>query len=170
MACKTQRYWSACNCWGFCGSWLVFILIFFIYNYLHCHTYDRILYIYYKSGESVEDALIREVKEETGLHITVSQVALLGVYSDSRRDLRRHTASAVFVVTLRRGSQLRAGDDAKDVEFVSIHDIPSLDMFSDHKSILGDFLHYISNNDSIDAEVIPDSGVPFTRSVCTQPL
>ena len=95
------------------------------------------------------------------------QATLLGVYSDSRRDLRRHTASAAFVVTLPKDSQLHAGDDAKGVELVKIHDIPSLDMFSDHKAILADFLRLIVKNDDISPEVIPKNDVPFSRSTCT---
>ncbi|XPS39315.1 NUDIX domain-containing protein [Aliarcobacter butzleri] len=46
-------------------------------------------------GETVENAVIREMKEETSLDITI--LSLLGVYSDPARDERFHTASVVYV-------------------------------------------------------------------------
>jgi len=42
-------------------------------------------------GESVEDALRREMKEEINLDIKIEK--FLGVYSDPSRDPRLHTAS-----------------------------------------------------------------------------
>jgi NUDIX domain len=42
-------------------------------------------------GESVEEAIHRELREEMGLTLTSNPV-LLGIYSDPRRDNRRHTA------------------------------------------------------------------------------
>ena len=45
-------------------------------------------------GETVEQAAMREAKEETGLDVVLK--SLLGVYSDPTRDARRHTASIVY--------------------------------------------------------------------------
>ena len=44
-------------------------------------------------GEVVEQAAIREAREETGLDVTL--VALLGVYSDPSRDPRLHTTTSL---------------------------------------------------------------------------
>lgn len=60
-------------------------------------------------GETVEEAVIREIKEETGLDATIRK--LLGVYSHPDRDPRFHVASAVFILDA-KGSP-SAGDDAK---------------------------------------------------------
>ena len=46
-------------------------------------------------GECVEDALVREMKEETNLDVNIQRI--LGVYSDPSRDPRFHTASVVYV-------------------------------------------------------------------------
>lgn len=46
-------------------------------------------------GETVQQAVIREMKEETSLDIKI--LGILGVYSDPNRDPRFHTASVVFV-------------------------------------------------------------------------
>jgi ADP-ribose pyrophosphatase YjhB (NUDIX family) len=46
-------------------------------------------------GESVEAAAIREMREETGLDVELTD--LLGVYSRPDRDPRGHTVSIVYV-------------------------------------------------------------------------
>ncbi|MFV2082523.1 MAG: NUDIX domain-containing protein, partial [bacterium] len=57
-------------------------------------------------GESVEEAAVREAKEETALDVEL--VRLLGVYSDPDRDPRFHTVSTVFVA---RASGTPVGQD-----------------------------------------------------------
>ena len=61
-------------------------------------------------GERVEDALIREMQEETNLEVEIRK--LLGVYSDPKRDPRFHTASVVFIAKAQ--GQPQGGDDAKE--------------------------------------------------------
>ncbi|MCK5038278.1 MAG: NUDIX hydrolase, partial [Thermoplasmata archaeon] len=60
-------------------------------------------------GERVEEAVEREVKEETGLDAEVQE--LIGVYSAPDRDPRGHTISVVFHLEV-IGGELKAGDDA----------------------------------------------------------
>ncbi len=64
-------------------------------------------------GETVEQALCREVEEETGL--LVEPVQLLGVFSEPDRDPRGHTVSIAFLARP-TGGQLRAGSDASHVK------------------------------------------------------
>jgi len=94
-------------------------------------------------GEKVEDAMIRELWEETGIKLdyrsSESHFHLLGVYSDPRRDKRRSNVSVTYVAIVPEGAKPRAGDDAKSIELVSIKDVSSFDMFADHKYILGDY-------------------------------
>ena len=64
-------------------------------------------------GERVEDAAIREVKEETSLDIEINNI--LGVYSDPSRDPRGHIMSTVFIGKISDKSDIKepmAGDDA----------------------------------------------------------
>ena len=87
-------------------------------------------------GESVEDALRREMKEEINLDIKIEK--LLGVYSNPNRDPRLYTASCVFVCS---ANELpKAGDDAKEVFVVKLEEIPWKDLVFDHAKILHDFL------------------------------
>ena len=64
-------------------------------------------------GETVEQAAIREVKEETGLDVEL--LGILGVYSEPNRDPRGHTISIVFLA-LEKGGKLKAASDAKQVK------------------------------------------------------
>ena len=86
-------------------------------------------------GESTEDAVVRECKEETG--VDTKPVRLLGVYSNPGRDPRGHFVTVAYVLD-RIGGDLRAGDDAADAIFMSIRQLPTLAF--DHGKIVKDFL------------------------------
>ncbi len=87
-------------------------------------------------GESVEEAAVREMEEETGLKVKLS--GLLGVYSDPKRDPRFHVVSVVFIGDAR--GEPRAGSDAKQVRVFRLEDIPLDRLVFDHKRIILDFL------------------------------
>lgn len=86
-------------------------------------------------GETVEQAAVREAREETSLDVT--RLTLLGVYSDPRRDARLHTASVVYVGEAR--GEPRAGDDARTVGLYDASRLPAPLAF-DHAQILKDYL------------------------------
>lgn len=93
-------------------------------------------------GESVEDALKREMKEETNLDVEISK--LLGVYSNPERDPRFHTASVVFIAKAQGEPQ--AGDDAKEAKFYTLNEIPMDLLVFDHSEILKDYLSQYHTN------------------------
>ncbi len=85
-------------------------------------------------GEPLEQAAVREAREETGLEVRLE--ALLGCYSDPRRDPRGHTVSAVYV-----GSAVgepAGADDAAAAEAFPTHRLPP-DLAFDHGLILQDY-------------------------------
>ncbi len=85
-------------------------------------------------GESLEDAVCREAKEETGLDIQL--VRQLHTYSAPDRDPRHHTVSTIFIATAT--GRPRAGDDAKEVGVFTKGSIPDEIAF-DHREILKDY-------------------------------
>lgn len=84
-------------------------------------------------GETVEAAAIREAREETGLEVEL--VELLWVYSDPRRDPRRHTLSVVFLG--RAQGEPKGADDAEEARAFAWDTLPSPLAF-DHADILRD--------------------------------
>jgi len=87
-------------------------------------------------GESVEDALKREMKEEVQLDVEI--VDLLGVYSDPKRDPRFHTVSIVYICKADQNPV--AADDAKSAQVISIKDLKDMDLVFDHNEIISDYL------------------------------
>lgn len=84
-------------------------------------------------GETLEQAAIREAKEETGL--TVNLERQFHSYSDPSRDRRLHTITTVFIATA--DGEPSAGDDAAEAQIFHQDDLPSLAF--DHAQILADF-------------------------------
>ena len=85
-------------------------------------------------GETVENAIIREAREETGLNIR--NVRQFHSYSAPDRDPRQHTISIVF--TAEALGEPHASDDALEVRFFSYDNLPD-DIAFDHRQILDDY-------------------------------
>lgn len=88
-------------------------------------------------GETVEEAVVREVREETGLRTEVE--GLVGVYSAPGRDPRGHVISLAFALRS-VGGELRSGSDAAGVGLLDPQDLP--EMGFDHNAIVEDFLRW----------------------------
>lgn len=87
-------------------------------------------------GERPEDAIAREVREETGLVARV--VRLVGAYGDPDRDPRGHAVSLVYELAV-TGGRLAAGSDAAGVETFPPEKLPPLAF--DHARIVQDWMH-----------------------------
>jgi len=85
-------------------------------------------------GESLEDAAVREAKEETGLDVAL--IRQLHTYSRPDRDPRHHSISTVFIAHA-HGTPI-AADDAMEFGIFTRNNLPSPIVF-DHKEILEDF-------------------------------
>jgi len=88
---------------------------------------------YVEYGEKVEDTVVREVLEETGLKTKI--IDLIGVYSDPNRDPRGHNITVAYSLGI-VGGELSSGDDAADAKFFDLDDLPELSF--DHDVIIKD--------------------------------
>ena len=89
-------------------------------------------------GESLEDAAVREAKEETSLDVTL--IEQFHAYSKPYRDPRFHTVSVVFIAD---GKGMLSGrDDARRAEVFTEASLPDQIAF-DHADILADYFCYL---------------------------
>ncbi len=85
-------------------------------------------------GETLEEAAVREAKEETGLDVRL--IRQFHSYSDPSRDPRQHTISTVFVAAA--SGKAAAGDDAGEIGIFGRPDLPD-ELAFDHREILEDY-------------------------------
>jgi ADP-ribose pyrophosphatase YjhB (NUDIX family) len=85
-------------------------------------------------GESLEEAAIREAKEETNLDVKL--VRQFHTYSDPERDPRHHSISTVYIAKAEGIPQ--AKDDALEIGIFSELNLPGQIVF-DHRSVLKNY-------------------------------
>ena len=84
--------------------------------------------------EPVEATAIRELQEETGL--VVDSVLQIGAYSAVDRDPRARVVTVAFLARVSKHAEIKAADDAADVRWYSLDDVPTLAF--DHPQIVAD--------------------------------
>jgi len=100
-------------------------------------------------GESLETAVVREVKEETTLEVIEGTLEQLHTYSDPSRDPRGHVISTVFS-TMVTGTP-KAKSDAKNIKLFPLTELPELAF--DHADIIESYLTehpYLVKNDELE--------------------
>ena len=85
-------------------------------------------------GESLEEAAVREAKEETDLDVKL--IEQFHTYSDPKRDPRHHSISTVYIAKAKGTPQ--AKDDAAEIGVFNEPSLPDEIAF-DHRSILKDY-------------------------------
>lgn len=88
--------------------------------------------------ESLEDAVRREMKEETGLEL--SGLRQFHAYSKPGRDPRFHTIGIVF--TAKGEGVPKAGDDAAGLKVIKLEDVERINFAFDHKHVIKDYIAY----------------------------
>ena len=89
-------------------------------------------------GECVEDAAIREAKEETSIDVKLEE--LVNVYSKPDRDPRGHTVTVAY---LAKGdlNNRKAKSDACDIDVFSQNQLSKINIAFDHEKIIKDCLN-----------------------------
>ena len=86
-------------------------------------------------GERVEQAIIREMKEELGISVKIKK--LIGVYSDPKRDPRYHAVSVVYFCQRVKG-KIKLDYEASEFKYFPLNSLPKKIGF-DHRKIIKDF-------------------------------
>jgi ADP-ribose pyrophosphatase YjhB (NUDIX family) len=96
-----------------------------------------------EDDETVAEAVIREVREETGLE-TVA-VDLFGVFSDPTRIVEYADGNVYGLVTIAftvavAADDPVASDESRELRFVPLADLGSMDLFPTHRPIIDAYL------------------------------
>lgn len=94
-------------------------------------------------GETLEEAAVREAREETSLEL--ANLRQFHAYSDPGRDPRGHTVSVVFTAD-GRGTP-RAASDAMEIGVFTPETLPEQIAF-DHRKIVEDYFASVSGQSS----------------------
>jgi 8-oxo-dGTP diphosphatase len=95
-------------------------------------------------GETVEQAVLREIKEETGLSIKIEK--LVGIYSDPKRDPRGHLITIAYLLKPIKGRIKPDKREANDIRFFK--KLPEKIGF-DHRKIIRDAINTLKNKNCL---------------------
>jgi 8-oxo-dGTP diphosphatase len=84
-----------------------------------------------ESGETLEDACLRELKEETGMNGEVKK--LIGAYLE-KTEIYGDVIVIMYLVEISEG-EMKAGDDVVDVRFFRREELPDLHLDCFRKAI-----------------------------------
>jgi bifunctional NMN adenylyltransferase/nudix hydrolase len=87
----------------------------------------------------IQSTAQRELLEETGVKLDVTDTFSVGVFSKNGRDQRGRIVTFIFAVWLtdKELSQIKAADDAESIEWITLDDMPpSTEFFADHNEIV----------------------------------
>lgn len=88
-------------------------------------------------NEDLEIAAKRELEEETQVKIT--DLIQIGAYGKPFRDPRSHVVSIAYFGTVNESTIAKASDDAKEVNWFAINNLPELAF--DHIDIINDTIN-----------------------------
>ena len=89
---------------------------------------------YVEWEETCEEAVVREVKEETNLKTGIK--SMVGVYSDPSRS-PYHTITVAYLLEI-LGGEVKKSEEATDINWFPLDNLPPLAF--DHKEIIKDYV------------------------------
>ncbi len=93
-------------------------------------------------GETVENALKREMKEELGVSVKIKK--LFGVYSNLKKDPRHHAVTVVYLLKKGKG-KIHFSGESSEFRYFSLKNLPPKIAFN-HQEILNDLKKAILNS------------------------
>jgi 8-oxo-dGTP diphosphatase len=89
-----------------------------------------------EKGESPEQAVTREIEEETGLKLKIE--GKIGVYDDPERDPRGRVITTAFCCSIVGPTELKCSDESLDLRFIPLKELKGVNLAFDHELILKD--------------------------------
>jgi len=102
-----------------------------------------------KLNETIVGALLREIKEETG--IKIQPLDIFDEYSTLDRDPRGRFVSIVYICRPLSEIKKKKTQEAQDIKYFSLDNLPKKLGF-DHKDIIKDFIRYIYTEEAEESE------------------
>lgn len=96
--------------------------------------------------ESLEQGIIREIKEETSLNIEENQLCFWRIYSDPSRIVEYpdgnilRIITAVYLVKLENRHKLICSKESLELRYFSYNELKKLNIAETHKHIIDDYL------------------------------
>ncbi|ANZ42465.1 hypothetical protein BBK82_03110 [Lentzea guizhouensis] len=88
-----------------------------------------------EANERSRDAAVRELKEETGVHLT--EVRRVDAFDEPERDPRGRFVSIAYTARLNDAPKPTAGDDAAEARWRPVSSLLHDDVAFDHRQIIG---------------------------------
>ena len=94
-----------------------------------------------EAGENVEEACIREVREETGLHVRIQR--LIGVYSSPHRVVQDADGHRFQIINLTFAAEISGGDltlneEVSEFSYFKPEEIPEIPLNENHRERISD--------------------------------
>lgn len=108
-------------------------------------------------GETLEETVIRELKEETGLNVSKNNLELFAVYSDPDIDPRAHVINACYIVHAKEqlidcNYIIHPQDDISD--YCWVYDLPNYDLAFNHFEIFKNAISFLNSKKIISTDTL----------------
>lgn len=97
-----------------------------------------------RPGEELEETARRELFEETGVDVSLSDLIQIKTYSGRSRDPRFRAITTSYAVIVPTAFEVFGGTDARSADWVEVESSLKFQLAFDHWSIIRDTLHVIN--------------------------